>query len=315
MENYLNCEKQKLVDELTQGVELAKQLRVHLNCTYSAASRELLLQRILSSYEKALLILRWSGPVGQSQSPAAPAGLPESSISCNGSSRSGDRDRELKEHQDQNEVSKKRKILPTWTDQVRISSENGLEGFVDDGYSWRKYGQKDILGAKYPRSYYRCTYRNTQNCWATKQVQRSDDDPYVFEIVYKGTHTCNTDQALPSPGKQKQTQHHQQPPNDSPCQTNLTSYPDGTDYRDMTSNFTFPQASSDWSIGNIPANFLPSFTYPATADLGIAHNWGNSESDLTDIVSGCASTNNSPVVTDNANLSSDLLFKIPDFFY
>lgn len=34
---------------------------------------------------------------------------------------------------------------------MRINSENGLEGPHDDGYSWRKYGQKDILGAKYPR--------------------------------------------------------------------------------------------------------------------------------------------------------------------
>lgn len=42
-------------------------------------------------------------------------------------------------------------MLPTWTEQVSVASENGLEGPTDDGYSWRKYGQKDILGAKYPR--------------------------------------------------------------------------------------------------------------------------------------------------------------------
>lgn len=34
---------------------------------------------------------------------------------------------------------------------MKVNSENGLEGPGDDGYSWRKYGQKDILGAKYPR--------------------------------------------------------------------------------------------------------------------------------------------------------------------
>lgn len=27
-----------------------------------------------------------------------------------------------------------------------------LVGNLDDGYSWRKYGQKEILGAKHPRS-------------------------------------------------------------------------------------------------------------------------------------------------------------------
>lgn len=36
-------------------------------------------------------------------------------------------------------------------DRVRVSCESGLEGPHEDGYNWRKYGQKDILGAKYPR--------------------------------------------------------------------------------------------------------------------------------------------------------------------
>lgn len=44
-----------------------------------------------------------------------------------------------------------RKSQPTWTEQVKVSAETGFEGPTDDGYSWRKYGQKDILGAKYPR--------------------------------------------------------------------------------------------------------------------------------------------------------------------
>lgn len=40
------------------------------------------------------------------------------------------------------------------------------------------------------RGYYRCTHRNVQGCLATKQVQRSDEDPQVFEITYRGNHTC-----------------------------------------------------------------------------------------------------------------------------
>ncbi|GER30291.1 mitochondrial inner membrane protein OXA1 [Striga asiatica] len=87
------------------------------------------------------------------------------------------------------------KLQPKWTEQVRINSETGLDGPSDDGFSWRKYGQKDILGAKYPRSYYRCTYRHAQNCWASKQVQRSDSDPNVFEVTYKGAHTCSNQSA------------------------------------------------------------------------------------------------------------------------
>lgn len=40
------------------------------------------------------------------------------------------------------------------------------------------------------RGYYRCTHRNVQGCMATKQVQRSDEDPTIFEITYRGKHTC-----------------------------------------------------------------------------------------------------------------------------
>jgi hypothetical protein len=36
--------------------------------------------------------------------------------------------------------------------QVRLrSAEGGADGPEDDGYSWRKYGQKDILGSDNPR--------------------------------------------------------------------------------------------------------------------------------------------------------------------
>lgn len=40
------------------------------------------------------------------------------------------------------------------------------------------------------RAYYRCTHRHTQGCLATKQVQRSDDDPSASNVVYKGKHSC-----------------------------------------------------------------------------------------------------------------------------
>ncbi|KAK3139089.1 hypothetical protein QOZ80_5AG0377600 [Eleusine coracana subsp. coracana] len=62
----------------------------------------------------------------------------------------------------------------------------------DDGYTWRKYGQKDILGSRYPRSYYRCTHKNYYGCEAKKKVQRLDDDPYMYEVTYCGNHTCLT---------------------------------------------------------------------------------------------------------------------------
>lgn len=31
---------------------------------------------------------------------------------------------------------------------------------ADDRYNWRKYGQKQVKGSEYPRSYYKCTHLN-----------------------------------------------------------------------------------------------------------------------------------------------------------
>ncbi|CAM0953708.1 unnamed protein product [Alopecurus aequalis] len=81
--------------------------------------------------------------------------------------------------------------------QVRVASVEDT-GPLDDGLSWRKYGQKDILGAKYPRAYFRCTHRHTRGCQATKHVQRADADPLLFHVVYNGEHTCATHGAAPS---------------------------------------------------------------------------------------------------------------------
>lgn len=55
---------------------------------------------------------------------------------------------------------------------------------ADDGYNWRKYGQKHVKGSEYPRSYYKCTH---SNCPVKKKVERSLDGQ-VTEIIYKGQH-------------------------------------------------------------------------------------------------------------------------------
>lgn len=60
-------------------------------------------------------------------------------------------------------------------------SPNGLS---DDGYNWRKYGQKQVKGSEFPRSYYKCTQ---PNCQVKKKVERSHEG-HITEIIYKGTH-------------------------------------------------------------------------------------------------------------------------------
>ncbi|XP_038883206.1 WRKY transcription factor 71 [Benincasa hispida] len=56
---------------------------------------------------------------------------------------------------------------------------------LEDGYRWRKYGQKAVKNSAYPRSYYRCT---TQKCGVKKRVERSFEDPSIVITTYEGQH-------------------------------------------------------------------------------------------------------------------------------
>ena len=56
---------------------------------------------------------------------------------------------------------------------------------LEDGYNWRKYGQKQVKGSENPRSYYKCTYHS---CSMKKKVERSLADGRITQIVYKGAH-------------------------------------------------------------------------------------------------------------------------------
>ncbi|XP_022886946.1 probable WRKY transcription factor 53 [Olea europaea var. sylvestris] len=350
MESTSTWEQQMLINELTQGMERAKQLRFYLCTTSPSEAHDLLLQRILSSYEKALSILKWSGSTGQLQLAAPTSGAPESSISVDGSPRSEELNKTFREQQEHRDTSKKRKMLPLWTEQVRVNSENGLEGHNDDGYSWRKYGQKDILGAKYPRSYYRCTYRHVQNCWATKQVQRSDDDPTVFEITYKGSHTCNqSNNAVQPPASPENQELNHKPQQQNQMlfdlRAKLRVNTEGLDNKEITPHFSFPStfASVDFESRIFPIStladdvhlgansplvvspalsesnyFSASSTYEMKRFRGV-HNLQHLESDIAEIVSAHASTTNSPIggmefPIDPVELDPNFPFNVQGFF-
>ncbi|KAK4843098.1 hypothetical protein QYF36_003995 [Acer negundo] len=358
MECGWSWEQKTLMSELIEGMKSAKKLRVHLGSTSSVETSDVLVQRILSSYEKALLILKWPGPGSttvQAQATigaaAANCGVPESPISNNGSPTSDDFDGVFKDNLDNQENSKKRKTQPRWTDKVRVSFESGLEGPQEDGFSWRKYGQKDILAAKYPRSYYRCTYRNTQNCWATKQVQRSDEDPTIFEITYRGTHTCSHGQSAqsvplpPSPEKQeKRLNHHnsnnnnnyqqqqQQQSQDilSNLRKGLSVNTNGLDNREMEPPFTFPSTSFGYTRTgdhcftpsmldeNTFLGFSSTYTSPSTPESNYFLCQMNSFGDVQgfgasvpELLSGNNSSANSPIL--NMDFSLDPAEIDPNF--
>ncbi|CAL0318707.1 unnamed protein product [Lupinus luteus] len=72
----------------------------------------------------------------------------------------------------------------TQTEKKYQPSSLSVDKPADDGYNWRKYGQKHVKGSEYPRSYYKCTHLN---CPVKKKVERAPDGR-ITEIIYKGQH-------------------------------------------------------------------------------------------------------------------------------
>uniref|UniRef100_A0A0E0M019 WRKY domain-containing protein n=1 Tax=Oryza punctata TaxID=4537 RepID=A0A0E0M019_ORYPU len=170
-----------VVTELSHIKELVKQLEGHLGGSGSPDLCKHLASQIFSVTERSIGMIRsghFDGPRKRAAAtgdldPATPSPLSDVS------------DLPFK-------ATKKRKMsTEKKRHQIRVSSTGGVENPpVDDGHSWRKYGQKEILGSKHPRGYYRCTHRNSQGCMATKQVQRTDQDATLFDVIYHGEHTC-----------------------------------------------------------------------------------------------------------------------------
>ncbi|KAL0354348.1 UNVERIFIED_CONTAM: WRKY transcription factor SUSIBA2 [Sesamum angustifolium] len=75
-------------------------------------------------------------------------------------------------------------VVPGSQSDVESTPSKVLEKGSDDGYNWRKYGQKLIKGNEFIRSYYKCTY---PNCQAKKQVEKSHDGCKT-DINYLGQH-------------------------------------------------------------------------------------------------------------------------------
>ncbi|XVF62423.1 hypothetical protein PTKIN_Ptkin09bG0006400 [Pterospermum kingtungense] len=96
------------------------------------------------------------------------------------------------EEQDQEQDKTKNKLKPNKKNQKRprepkyaFMTKSEID-HLDDGYRWRKYGQKAVKNSPYPRSYYRCT---TAGCGVKKRVERSSDDPTIVVTTYEGQHT------------------------------------------------------------------------------------------------------------------------------
>ncbi|KAG9445499.1 hypothetical protein H6P81_011627 [Aristolochia fimbriata] len=73
----------------------------------------------------------------------------------------------------------KKVARPRFAFQTRSAND-----ILDDGYRWRKYGQKAVKNSIYP-SYYRCTHHT---CNVKKQVQRLSKDTGIVVTTYEGVH-------------------------------------------------------------------------------------------------------------------------------
>uniref|UniRef100_A0A0A9A7V3 WRKY domain-containing protein n=1 Tax=Arundo donax TaxID=35708 RepID=A0A0A9A7V3_ARUDO len=77
---------------------------------------------------------------------------------------------------------------------VQTTSEVDI---LDDGYRWRKYGQKVVKGNPNPRSYYKCTH---PGCSVRKHVERASNDLKSVITTYEGKHNHEVPAARNSGG-------------------------------------------------------------------------------------------------------------------
>ncbi|GAV56913.1 WRKY domain-containing protein [Cephalotus follicularis] len=336
MEKAMDTERIPLINELNQGKELTEQLRKHLNSFSANETRQFLVEKILGSYEKALSLLNGSAfVVDHELKPTIISSLesPNSFADCSPRSEE-DWVQESKDHNCHKEHYKKRKTMPRWTEQVRVCTGSGPEGPLNDGYCWRKYGQKDILGSKFPRGYYRCTHRHTQDCLATKQVQRSDEDPTIFEVTYRGRHTCiqapnlSAVASMINVGSEENKDQHQQQQQcreETPEKTQDSIFNFGTDFTiksedlgtgdDIFPSFMFPSAPNESENAeesvmekSFMGDFCPSFISPTISESNYfsvspchmnSFELGNNEhtlqSDHTQIISTSTSITSTPI--------------------
>ncbi|KAF8394814.1 hypothetical protein HHK36_018750 [Tetracentron sinense] len=179
----LATNRENVIDELVRGREYATQLQFILHeplGDHGTVPAEDLIVKILRSFTKTLSLLDSSDSGEVSQNPAT-TNVSSPCFDDRRSENSGE-SRKSPALKDGRGGYKRRKTSNTCT---KVTPNP-----VDDGHAWRKYGQKEILNAKYPRNYFRCTHKIDQGCQATKQVQRIEEDPPKFRTIYMGHHTC-----------------------------------------------------------------------------------------------------------------------------
>ncbi|KAJ0909541.1 putative transcription factor WRKY family [Helianthus annuus] len=175
--------KDRLIETLIRGRDSAQRLqsflRLRANVDGSVPVKDLLAE-ILESFSGGLSMLNYTDSGEISRVPASPTVFQVPDV-CTGKKPAP----VIKERRG---CYKRRRTVDS---RVKISTT------MEDGYAWRKYGQKEILNSKFPRCYFRCTHKHFHGCKALKQVQKLEEgESNMFHITYFGKHTCPSPDSL-----------------------------------------------------------------------------------------------------------------------
>ncbi|XLR30795.1 hypothetical protein HN51_050680 [Arachis hypogaea] len=197
--------KRRIIKELVQGQEAATQLKLLLQNPIgdTSLSAEELLGNVLTSFAETLSLLASNHsqeqPCRHDPSPSSA----DPSDDYSGESHNMKRSNLTPAKKVGRGCYKRRRSADTWTI-VSLTA--------DDNYTWRKYGQKQILSSIFPRSYFRCSRKYEEGCRAIKQVQKTQENPVMYETTYTGMHTCkstpNSNNNVPRLLLNSQNHHH-----------------------------------------------------------------------------------------------------------
>ncbi|KAK3000798.1 hypothetical protein RJ639_021729 [Escallonia herrerae] len=139
----------------------------------------------------------------------------------------------------------------------------GISKNAEDGYNWRKYGQKHVKGSEFPRSYYKCTH---PDCLVKKKVERSHDGQ-ITEIVYKGAHNHHASRPslLASPFLQNEVQ------DSVDGGSSSVKAEDGAVWRSIQLGFQDIKVDADWRVDDLERTSSTSVMTETSDPLSIPH--------------------------------------------
>ncbi|KAK2974239.1 hypothetical protein RJ640_016725 [Escallonia rubra] len=139
----------------------------------------------------------------------------------------------------------------------------GISKNAEDGYNWRKYGQKHVKGSEFPRSYYKCTH---PDCLVKKKVERSHDGQ-ITEIVYKGAHNHHASRPslLASPFSQNEV------PDSVDGSSSSVKAEDGAVWRSIQLGCKDIKFDADWTVDDLERTSSTSIVTETSDPLSTMH--------------------------------------------